>query len=478
MTFSVRNGAFSVRTSTRKENIVASLSHSNGRYTVQFVDVNDKRKSVRLGSVPKRTAEAIKLRVEALLNAKITNTPVDRDTATWVTGIGADLADKLAGAGLIAARSSRLLGEFVEDFIAGRTDVKGTTRDSMQYTAARLVSYFGADRPLASITPADLDRWAIHLQGIYAPATVGRTVKRARQIFTQAVRAKLIPESPVVGVQAPAQHNPERMRFIDRDTIGKVMDVADREWRLIIALARYGGIRIPSELEPLRLADIDFERGRLCVSSPKTAGHAGKGERWVPLFPELRSHVEEAFDSAPDGEVYLVRHPCLRQQGAKVNLRKGLSALLRMAGVTPWPRLFHNLRASRQTELAAGFPSHVVCAWIGNSERVAAAHYLQVTDADFEKATTKSSKDGAAFCGAVAREALQNPVRTVLDSEGQGLTQPVGNQSFCPSSSPQVIYCQGLIAVPAGLEPAAIRLTAGRTTIVLRDKKIRASSGT
>ena len=465
---------------------MASISFSNGRATIQFVDVDNKRKSIRLGAVPKRTADAIKLRVEALLNAKITNTPMDRDTASWLAGIGADLADKLASAGLIAVRSSRLLGEFVEDFIASRVDVKASTCESMRHTSARLVSYFGANRSLNSITAADMDRWTIHLQGLYSPATVGRTIKRARQLFTQAMRAKVIHENPVDGIQAPAQHNPERMRFIGRDTIGKVMEVADREWRLILALARYGGIRIPSELEPLRLADIDFERGRLRVTSPKTARHAGKGERWIPLFPELRPHVEEAFDTAPEGEVYLVRHPCLRQRKAKVNLRKGLTLLLRKACVSPWPRLFHNLRASRQTELAAEFPSHVVCAWLGNSERVAAAHYLQVTDADFDKAISERAKGSiksAAKPGAIEVRALQNPVQTAPDGEGQKLTQPLDNESFRPLPSPQVIPWQRVKAVPAGLEPAPVRLTAGCTTIVLRDSNItanhcKASSGT
>jgi len=31
---------------------------------------------------------------------------------------------------------------------------------------------------------------------------------------------------------------------------------------------------------------------------------------------------------------------------------------------------------------------HVVCAWIGSSEAVAKDHYLQVTDAHFERATS------------------------------------------------------------------------------------------
>ena len=189
------------------------------------------------------------------------------------------------------------------------------------------------------------------------------------------------------------------------------------------------------------------------VTSPKTARHAGKGERWIPLFPELRRHVEEAFEMAEEGEVYLVRHPCLWQRKANVNLRKGLTLLLRKAGVTPWPRLFHNLRASRQTELASEYPSHVVCTWIGNSERIAAAHYLQVTDADFEKAITERGKESAAKSGAVGWEALQNPVQSVLDRKGQELTQPTIPSGFSHLLSPQVIDRQGVKLAKVGLEP-------------------------
>lgn len=45
-----------------------------------------------------------------------------------------------------------------------------------------------------------------------------------------------------------------------------------------------------------------------------------------------------------------------------------------------------NLRASRQTELEERFPSHVACAWLGNSEKIAREHYLQVREVDFQKA--------------------------------------------------------------------------------------------
>ena len=45
-----------------------------------------------------------------------------------------------------------------------------------------------------------------------------------------------------------------------QDEIGRVLDTAtDDEWRLLIALARYGAMRVPSEPLALTWGDIDFE---------------------------------------------------------------------------------------------------------------------------------------------------------------------------------------------------------------------------
>ncbi len=60
--------------------------------------------------------------------------------------------------------------------------------------------------------------------------------------------------------------------------------------------------------------------------------------------------------------------------------------IIRRAGLDPWPKPFQDLRSTRETELAEEFPLHVVCAWIGNSQAIAAKHYLQVTDEHFRQA--------------------------------------------------------------------------------------------
>jgi len=60
--------------------------------------------------------------------------------------------------------------------------------------------------------------------------------------------------------------------------------------------------------------------------------------------------------------------------------------IIRKAGLKPWPKLFQNLRATRETELSEIFPSHVVCQWIGHTQEVAKKHYLQVTEDHFARA--------------------------------------------------------------------------------------------
>ena len=213
----------------------------------------------------------------------------------------------------------------------------------------------------------------------------------ARQIFKQAVRWKLIADNPFTGVKAGSQMNKARQRFISRADAQRVLDACpDAEWRLLFALSRYGGLRCPSEHLGLRWADVDWAHGRLRVTSTKTEHHAGRGERLVPIFPELLPYLRESFEAAEAGTAFVIA----RYRQANTNLRTQLNRILRRAGLVPWRRLFHNLRSTRQTELSETFPAHVVCGWIGNTERVAANHYLQTTDEHFTKAVAGTPGQG------------------------------------------------------------------------------------
>jgi hypothetical protein len=136
-----------------------------------------------------------------------------------------------------------------------------------------------------------------------------------------------------------------------RAEIDAAMETApDVEWRLIIALSRYAGLRIPSELLSLRWIVVDLPGGRMTIRASKT-------EFVINPYRQLNQ-----------------------------NLRTTFQKILARAVVKPWPKLFHNMRASRQTELLDHFPIKAVCDRLGNSTPVAIEHYSQVTAKHFSTA--------------------------------------------------------------------------------------------
>jgi hypothetical protein len=128
------------------------------------------------------------------------------------------------------------------------------------------------------------------------------------------------------------------------------------------------------------------------IPEPKVEHHEGRGIRSCPIFPELRPILDEAFEIFGDKSEYVVAAPQYRAAAntamgwKNANLRSEMTRLLRRGGVSGWPRLFHSMRASRQTELQREFPLHVVCSWLGNSPRIAQQSYLLVTEDDFARA--------------------------------------------------------------------------------------------
>ncbi|MCI0675725.1 MAG: tyrosine-type recombinase/integrase [Phycisphaerales bacterium] len=394
-------------------------SESNGRKTIQFVGSDDKRRSIRLGKVSMKQAEAVKVKVEDLEAAVLTGAALSRETAQWLTEVDDDLRDKLAAVGLVERRERATLAGFIDDYTSGRTDVKQSTRTVYARARRYLVEYFGESKPLRDITPGDADSWRLHLldQGL-AENTVRRSCGLAKQLFRAAIRRRLIQDNPFADLEVTVGSNKDRLYFVSLDESRKVFEACpDAEWRLIFGLARYGGLRIPSELMPLRWSDINWEKGCFTVTSPKTERHEGGESRIVPIFSELRPYLLEAFEKADEGAEFCIS----RYRNPTQNLRTELKRIIKRAGLKCWPKLWQNLRSTRETELADQFPVHVVTAWIGNSVQVAKKHYLQVTNEHFAKATRET-------------EAVQNPVQqpaAATRSESRQSADELAQSAIC-----------------------------------------------
>lgn len=275
-----------------------------------------------------------------------------------------------------AYNGTMLIEKFFLTYVRSRTDWSRNTASRMRAAAADLAAFYGAKR-LRTITPAHADRYHLHLkeQGL-AVNTVRIKIAAAKQLFGAAKRQRLIDANPFEGIASSPVTNESRTYFVTQEVTQRLLkQIKSRKVRLIVALVRYAGLRCPSEVALLRWSDIDWERGRMTVSSPKTAG-CGRNRREVPIFPELYLYLQRS---------YLKRkgESCVPNPGTyRWHVERALCKL----GIKPWPKLFQNMRSSRQTELCEQFPPHVVCKWLGNSPLVALKHYLQATDSHFERA--------------------------------------------------------------------------------------------
>jgi len=373
---------------------MASLSTDEyGQHRIHFVDSKGKRKPIWLGKTPVKWANSFLSYVEDLATACLLNRSFSRDLSLWLIDLPDKYYKKLVKVGLVPARvkageehaKGPTLGRFIDDYIVGRKDVKPRTRTNYGAARSKLVEYFSESRELASITALDADQFRASCKGSKMSENYTRTIiKNAKLFFAAAVKGKLIQENPFQGHKTSVFSRLERMEFVDQETIQRVLKACpNAEWKAIVSLCRFGGLRCPSEVLGLKWDDIDWERGRVLVRSPKTEHHEGGEFRTIPLFPELRDALSELDLATPNGGEFVVTQ---RANGSSSNLRTTFSKIIAKAGVKPWGKPFQNLRSSRETELMQSHPIHVVTAWLGNTPRVAMESYLQVRDSDFDKA--------------------------------------------------------------------------------------------
>ena len=402
---------------------MASLGRHRNGWNIRYVDRDGSQKSFYPGRMPKKAAEGIKRHLEQLLAAQKARTAVPDETSSWVAECGQTMRAKLYSHGLIAApeeaSKSVTIGDFAKRYIDNRSDVKTSSKVVWGRCRRLLVKFFGDDRAIETIgvgDAKDFRQWMLReVKGKGRMGVMENTARKmcsvASQFFTDAIDRGLVESNPFENKDVPRTTKENRTRdfFLSREAASKVLAACpDAERRVIFALSRFGGMRCPSEHLSLRWPDVNWKDGRMVVTSPKTEHHDGKGSREIPLFPELREALQELYDETEDKTGYVIT----RTRTTATNLRTMFRRIIEKAGLTPWPKLFHNLRATRETELAAEFPIHVVCKWIGNSIQVASKNYLQVRPEDFSKAA------GDAHSSA-HMTATAEGCPTVPDSDGQ-----------------------------------------------------------
>lgn len=372
------------------------MRQTNGGYMIQFM-LEGRRPTIRIGMMKRSDAKIALGNIEKIVWATKYGDPIDTKTRKWLVSLPRELQQRIANTGIIqlAERGHTLvtLTHYVEEQFAG---LAKNTRAVQFRTHRSLKDFFGENRPISSITKGDANEFRRYMEtrdcrigprkkkGL-APATVSRRAKHAKRIFQMAVDKKWIEENPFAGMKGWVSSNPDRNFFIDREVADQVLSaLPSSELKLLFALGRYGGLRLPSEAKALKWEFVNWDKNRFTVFAPKQQRHMNKKYRVVPIFPELRSYFDDAWAVAPDKVPWVI--PYLHEKSGQAfssMLKKTLARL----GISPWEKLLQNLRVSRSNEVEAEFGAKLEEVWIGHSLEVARENYLMALEADFDRAT-------------------------------------------------------------------------------------------
>jgi integrase len=426
----------------------------NGTTELRYVDAHGDRRSLYLPQkTTKLLAETVAAKVDHIINRKVTGSEPDRAVAQWLADLPDTLYSKLTKAGLAPPRTPAepdpepepepqlpTVQQWTTDYIAKHAG-KDQTLTLLEVTARSLVKFFGTERTIDSITAGDAEDYRSWLEkngnerqkyrtGL-SKNTVRRTVGRSKQFFQSAVKHELLTRNPFAGEASAVGGNDERLFLVPAEWIERCIRVAPCEdWRIILAFARYAGMR-SHECRIQRWDDIDLVNRRMLVRSNKTPP-----VRSCPIFPELMPHLLRAREMAEPGAEFLQT-----RYSPDANLLTTLAKIVTKAGLVAWPKLMQNLRATRETELMANFPTKDVTSWLGNSPAVAHKHYAMVTQASFDRATTEGAKLAGVTAGVPAEKVPLKVPPTSSDMAGnvtlkkKPITDNPGNYWDCLQSA-------------------------------------------
>jgi site-specific recombinase XerD len=346
--------------------------------------------------------------VETLVYYRKNGTHVpDKAVTNWLSAAPTELQEKLAKVGLINVTKSKTCQELWETCLKHKTgEVKESTMKSYRHCQDQFFERFSPTEPIGKITAEVLLDWKTDLLASgHATNSVAQYVQTTKMVFDWAVDQDWLTKNPGQKIPNGQMVNRDKDRKISMEEYVKMLDVSpNQEWRTIVALARIGGLRCPSELRCLRWTDVNWSENRFLVRSPKTERHEGHHERIVPLFPELRTELEQHFSLAEtEGNEFVIQG----LQNTCWQLNHVIQKIAALAGLGTLAKPFTNMRKTRSNEVYRRWGEIKESLWIGHSDKVMKDFYHWQEDEDFAEAAGK--------VGNHISHAVSHAVSTVTD---------------------------------------------------------------
>lgn len=337
--------------------------------------LNRNRRKFQLTKYDESTARQITVHIEAMEIAAKTGTGIPYETVVWLGKIDESLRQRLADAGLCDQAKQVTLRQLVDEFVAKKEkEVATLTYGDWERVGDLLVETLG-DAPVSEVDE-DVTRDARHkIADVFACSTLDKRLSSFKAFFEFGVSEGYIRTNPMDWHLGKTADGAEKT-YVTESQIEDLIKVApSEEWKRLLAISRYCGIRVPSEFRQMKWSHVDRENKWITIFSPKTRNHSRGEKRRCPFFRELQPHLVQPFDAKLGDYVF----PMLRRNKS---MYQPLHSMMQMLGREPWPRFFNSNRSSRITDLLKVASITNVARWVGNSPKVILQNYAEALDSE------------------------------------------------------------------------------------------------
>lgn len=208
---------------------------------------------------------------------------------------------------LAANRAHDILKNYVEEFVkiaggemesytvkgwlntwlTGRTDASKATVIAYRSVIDLFLKFLGAraEKPLTTLQPKQIEDFKTHLVKRVAPSTVNKSIKVLKASFNNAVAKRQLEFSPAEHIESIEVEDCNRRPFTS-DELKKVLKKANDEWRTMILVAFYTGLRL-RDCANLTWENVELHTGTINVLTEKT-----KRRQVLPIAEPLSRHLQ------------------------------------------------------------------------------------------------------------------------------------------------------------------------------------------
>jgi integrase len=324
------------------------------------------RKSIWLGDIPEADAVAVQRHVDEILAAQTADLPLPRQTVRWLDQICPALRRKLSA--ILGA--THTVGTAIDAYVTETRERLALATWNDRQRSLELLRETLDQRPIDRVSTEDVTE--CHQSLTVGESTRGKIAAGWRAFFRWCIDRKLIADNPAR--ELSTKINVREKHFVPVGVAAKLIEIATPAMAVAIAMSRFGGIRVPSELRSLTWDAVDWDRKRITICD-----HKRNTTRTIPLFPEIAAALARHPRDVPlCGDLI---------DGSDSGMACRLLNLMAIAGVTPWRAPWHSMRATRETELIEQYGLATASQWVGNSAAVAMRSYAMVTDEHWRTAT-------------------------------------------------------------------------------------------